>query len=425
MNPQSERQKMPETRLIRDVLLGALATPIVPPEATRILNDMSTDQCLHAAMRILRLAHLRNPRFNVQQDVIADNQLTLTITQPHHVPVTFRVIRRDAIHSRNIPEDAQVLLLAVDVSDGTVREMVSTYVATALSDDRTRVLVDPQWLASWLDDSVCQIALPKDAYARHPKEGRLGNEAEVSVRRARAQFAGIEGAVLPDPGSYAERLRQLEADPIHGGPVYLCSTFLPPVTFAGRAVLRFYGEVLKANKPLIDLVQDKIRLEREAWERHVSHYQRIDIIDRAMLEGYLRAPEYYQMMLTASELEEQISNICELLEMSNYQLCITDEAIDLAFEIRGDEIRIRTDRRNKGQPREGRISGILLRGEAISADFNREFWGIYNRIDPNFRSRDHIKEWLRGKIGLLATPGQEQSKGDSKSINARAYDGAR
>src|SRR5437867_559186 len=116
---------MLDARLIRDILLGALATPTVAPAATPILSQVSADRCLDAAARILRLAHLRNPRFSVQREIVADNQLTLTLSQPQGASVTFRVLRLDDIEGGDIPADAQVLLLAVDTSDDTTREVVS------------------------------------------------------------------------------------------------------------------------------------------------------------------------------------------------------------------------------------------------------------------------------------------------------------
>jgi hypothetical protein len=168
------------------------------------------------------------------------------------------------------------------------------------------------------------------------------------------------------------------------------------------AVQRFH-KTRNVESSLLSLVREKGDREIVIWKEHVRRFKRIDIIDRSSLDEYLASPEYYQMPLTPDELYEQFAQIITLLEYDNYSLCLTPEAIDLSYELRGQNVRIRTDRRNKGEPRIGRISGVTIVDAGMAEIFAREFWSLFRATEPDFKSKDHVKEWLQGRVYAYAS----------------------
>jgi hypothetical protein len=164
------------------------------------------------------------------------------------------------------------------------------------------------------------------------------------------------------------------------------------------------ADIRNAAKPTLrmlralDAVRERMAVERDTWREHIEKYRRIDIIDRGLVDEYLAAPEYYQMPLLAAELEEQLRHFVEMLAWPNYELCLTPEAVDLPFEIRGPEVRVRTDRRNKGEPRQGRIRNLALREPAIVESFEREFWTLYRHTEEQFKDKEFIREWVRERV---------------------------
>jgi hypothetical protein len=115
------------------------------------------------------------------------------------------------------------------------------------------------------------------------------------------------------------------------------------------------------------------------------------------------------MPLTRDELNEQLQNICVLLDHANYTMCLTPEAIDLSYEIRGPEVRIRADRRNKGRPRVGRISSVLLNEPGMAETFEREFWAMFRLTEPDYKDRTMIRKWFEAQVHNYKGPNMDPS----------------
>jgi len=80
--------------------------------------------------------------------------------------------------------------------------------------------------------------------------------------------------------------------------------------------------------------------------------------------------------------------------LANYTLALTPESVDLAFEVRGSEVRLRTDRRNKGRPRTGRLASLTLRNAQLVELFEREFWTLLRVTEDRFKDKEAIADWL-------------------------------
>jgi hypothetical protein len=152
------------------------------------------------------------------------------------------------------------------------------------------------------------------------------------------------------------------------------------------------------------LIRERYLWERQQFEEHIQNHRRIDVIDRGVLQEYFRAPEYYQMLLTVDELRSQIENVISLLEFDNYTMCLCPESIDLSFDLRGRQLRIRTDRRNKGQPRQGRVSSLNFTNPALAEVFEREFWTLFRMTEPEFKDKAYIRQWLVNEASRYSGP---------------------
>jgi hypothetical protein len=221
------------------------------------------------------------------------------------------------------------------------------------------------------------------------------DSAGLGIGRSSSRARSLSNILAEDTTAYEERLRNLKQEmvPVEGT-VLLASVFLPPVTHCEDAVERFYSRTFGARDESLQLIRERYIWERHQFEEHIRRFRRIDIIDRGTLREYLRAPEYYQMPLTVDELRCQIDNVLDLLSYENYLMCLCPESIDMSFELRGGRLRIRTDRRNKAQPRQGRVSSITFDRPAIAEIFEREFWTLFRLTEAEFKNKSHVMDWL-------------------------------
>jgi hypothetical protein len=158
-----------------------------------------------------------------------------------------------------------------------------------------------------------------------------------------------------------------------------------------------------ATDEVCEMIYEKARDEEQVWLQHIERYKRIDIVDRYVLEEYLASPDYYQMPLTAEELQQQVARLERIMCEENYTLCLTPEAVNLCFEIRGgEEVRIRSDRRNKSLPRPGRISSIVMREPDTAHDFEREFWSLFRLTEREFKEKGHVLDWINTRAARYA-----------------------
>lgn len=223
-------------------------------------------------------------------------------------------------------------------------------------------------------------------------------------------------------------LAEREANPIrlsdatHGMPsentpaggVFLATTYLPPATHSRAAVLR-YADKFGGVPQSLRHVEDKVARTFDVCLRDLQQFPRIDVVDRVELTEYFRAPEYFQMPLTREELHEQVANVIRLLEHTNYELCLTPAAVNLPFELRRGRVSIRSDRRNKGEPRVGEVNHLILRDPATIEAFEQDFWFHYRATEPEFRSKRYVADWLRSRADEYRGPA-------AKLERTRSYD---
>jgi hypothetical protein len=148
-------------------------------------------------------------------------------------------------------------------------------------------------------------------------------------------------------------------------------------------------------RELVDARQDA---EIAAWKAQVADFQYILVIDRQQLEEYCSEPDYYQMILTPDELDEQVENWISLFSASSYRVALSPEPIDIPFTLQGQSVDLRGDRRNRSEPRPGRLSGLRLADERIAEEFRREAWSLMQMTEVAFKDKDFIAPW----IGALA-----------------------
>jgi hypothetical protein len=271
--------------------------------------------------------------------------------------------------------------------------------------------MEPAWLAGIVVEQIRPILqgetssnsiLTATSFYEGTKEGL---PEKISVHRVKNRFQTVLDTVTDEPGTCVQKWRELRKEDIFAGPILLCTTLLPPVTHSSDAVVRFHKS-FGATEETCVLIGEKVEWEREVWRKHITQYERYDIVDRGLVEEYFAAPEYYQMPLTIRELQDQVSNLLELLKYDNYNLCLTPEAVDISYEIRGHEVRVRTDRRNKGQPRLGRISGVILSEQQLADVFEREFWSIYRLSETGFKNKKYVASWLKSLAKKYKATGQ-------------------
>jgi len=286
------------------------------------------------------------------------------------------------------PDAVSHLEIVGDVVMGIGAEIlvVSPEWATSIAIEQLRPLLFNEQI---IDDTA---AAP---YFEGGAEDVLGAEG-INVRRSSRRMSMLSGSIEEDRPNFEEKLRDIKRSfgPIEGS-VLLASVFMPPITHSQDAVRRFYDN---RNQGLSEqdeaLIHERYTWEHRQFEEHIEQYQRIDVIDRAVLSEYLSAPEYYQMPLTVHELRAQINNVIAMLEHDNYTLCLCPESVNISFELRARELRIRSDRRNKGEPRQGRVTGLAFEAASLVEVFEREFWTLFRSTEPEFKAKDFVADWL-------------------------------
>lgn len=399
--------------MLRDFLLAAISAPLSDSEVTRILGERTYPESVATLEEWLAKARQCNARF--QFDLNASHEgngwLYMDVRSPYTGKVGFYLVEQQELlkggrHICNaVAENRKkrrlavvIIALCADDTDPRVREEVALVWNAEDQIGDGVIVMEPSWTAAILIEQMLPILLPlsfKGTSSLPYFEATSSVTSNpVTVRRVHSSLQSLLGAVIDEPGTFEQKWRQRQQETIGESEILLCTTFLPPVTHSHAAITRFY-ELFGATKETCRVVKEKAEWEEEMWLDHIRKYQRIDIIDRSILEEYLAAPEYYQMPLTKEEIEQQITNLVRQLEHKNYTLCLTPEAVDMSYEIRGSEVRVRTDRRNKGQPRLGRISGLVLNDSRMTETFEREFWTMFRLTESQFKEREYVNRWLQ------------------------------
>ncbi|MFL6314543.1 MAG: toll/interleukin-1 receptor domain-containing protein [Terriglobales bacterium] len=397
--------------ILRDHILSNLSVPLGDPEMSRGFASMSVDETVQAFshwwLKVQADFERSLPKTKQLQNL--KQWLLFRRSSKESEIVAFRFLMQDELlgspeticdllegEIKSDHVDLFVFALCADETLPEVKERVQAC-ADSCRHRTNRLVMEPTWIATIVIESLKPLLWTKSEKPGASYFDQQAISGPFVIRRFSGETKMLMGEVVSDPGYFLTRFRELQNAPHYDGPIYMCTTFLPPVTHCIEAVARFYQSYGTAPQNL-DAVREKSRWEQERWENHVRKHRRIDIIDRFVLEEYFAAPEYYQMPLSADELQSQLVQLKHLLTFDNYSLCLTPEAIDLCYELRGTEIRIRTDRRNKGQPRTGRISELILTDHRLAEVFSREFWTVFRATETEFKQKAHILEWCEERI---------------------------
>lgn len=411
---------------LRDYLTGILAVPLTDREVTRVLAGWN-NQTRSAAFQdwLINTRQLHSTlSYEVRSHAARPEWMFLEIEHPFKVSVGFRFVEQSELLTSegSLPAtiqreslerklDLTVCALCADETQPGVKEAIDACWQSSRSFGNQLMLMEPAWLAGIVVEQIRPIlqgetlgnsTLTASSFYERTKGGLA---EKISVPRVKNRFQAVLDTVTDEPGTFVRKWRELRKEDIFAGPILLCTTLLPPVTYSSDAVVRFHKS-LGATEETCALLREKVEWEKEVWRKHITQYERYDIVDRGLVEEYFAAPEYHQMPLTVRELQEQVSNLLELLKYDNYNLCLTPEAVDISYEIRGHEVRVRTDRRNKGQPRPGRISGVTLGEQQMADVFEREFWSIYRLSETEFKNKEYVASWLKSLAKKYRANGQ-------------------
>jgi len=402
---------------VYDFLLGCMATSVADDEVATILQTAPVASVLDGIIEWCDALRLANPRFQFKS-VMADpasNWRVLHLSQPYTAMIGFRLVTKtEAIATASaLPQlvlsearsrglDLSIIVLA---PGGTPEHLEAVGKIAASADElgKSIMVMEPGWVAAIVVAHLAPLSVPQlSSNSSWQGGGLLGpamsdSSGHIKIRRVSTRYQPLRGSVLGVAGSLAQHVRKLEADDIPNAIMLTCSTYPPSPSFSAKAVRRYY-ESTGANAETVRLALQKLQIEHESFVRHIASHRRIDILDRGTFLEYLSAPEYYQLPLTPDELVEHIENLVALLSYENYTLCLTPEAVDICFEIRGPEVRLRTDRRNKAPQRVGRIANIVLHDEAVAESFQREFWLLYEVTEAEFKNKEHLRAWIQSEL---------------------------
>ncbi|HEX8769159.1 MAG TPA: hypothetical protein VF711_00165 [Acidimicrobiales bacterium] len=269
----------------------------------------------------------------------------------------------------------------------------------------TFIVMDPEWLAAAVVSRSKPFAFgaltqpgrhlePEPYFPEVSEDG----PATPKVTRARGTLrAAVSAKVIAEAASLPEkRIAESVRIPPPIADLTIVTTFLPPVTHSRRALTRYYSRDDDIDTELVEnQINARQDYERTAWSRQLQSLQLRLIIDRQQLEEYCAAPEYYQMYLTPDELDEQIAAWTEWFDSPNLTVALSPEPIDIPFTLQGNEVTLRGDRRNRSEPRPGRLSGMRFTDRRLAEEFRRESWSLMQLTEPDFKNKAFIEPWIK------------------------------
>jgi len=419
--------------VLRDYLLGVLSAPLSDKEVTRLLADRSPEAWTEFMESWLADVKCLHPRLVLRKNTTASlgSWLVFDCMAPYAGTVGFAFLDVNSL-AKLAPMLARVreevikkgvthpiFVICADVSNPQNEAIVDAAVTELEFASPDTLVMEPAWAAALLVEHLMPVLRAvdeaPDVSDTPPYFSATALPTGVSVRRARVPLQSMFGAVIGEPGTFAQKFKQLQLEDHFDGTILLATTFLPPVSHSLSAIKRFDASYGVTEGTLV-LIGEKWEWEQREWVKHISRCKRVDIFDKSQLEEYFGAAEYYQMPFTTNELKEQLDNTLKLLRYENYSVCLTSEAINLTYEVRGPEVRVRSDRRNKGQPRSGRISGIVFNDTGMAEVFEGEFWNMYRLAPAESKNKEYIAEWLRERVSKYKGPGQGVIAGEEFDV---------
>jgi hypothetical protein len=414
-----------------DHLLAVLGCPLAKDEAIAQLISMARTECIAQFEQwLLRLCEL-NPSAQFEELLSDDVHVYGRLkTNGETSSVAYRFIDEKDLAAFAEAEgpaaaagvagsDITVVCIVADPGKPDVVENTCALVASAGEVAPHMIVMEPAWLAAavvrqskplsfeaveWAGEGRVSPAPYFDRSSPADDRGPVVTRVRSSLRTA------VGGAMFLEPHSLAEKVMAGRPDVEEGeGDIFLATTYLPPVTQSVNAIARYYAKIAGDPTTVLSLVRQRQDAQRAGWIRHIRRFRRYELLDRQQLEEYFLAPEYYQMRLTPDEVDEQVENWIGLFDYDNYVVALVPDAIDIAFSLRGSRVHLRGDRRNKSEPRPGRVNGLVLRDERLAADFLRESWTLLESTEQEFRDKAFIKGWVRNAADVyrrLATRGR-------------------
>ncbi len=394
---------------IKDFIVAYLSVPLSDIGITKVLNDKTINWKLEQLNEWILNVEKINSKISIEnkKTIVENNYLIISISKPLHKRIGFICIEEQELVNgfdlEKIDElqnsfalDAIAILLCGDTEKENVNTSVNSVFETIKKNKNIYIVFEPEWTTSILIENMIpfsnQLGTFETEFEYTPffqiDPDKKSEKLIIHRAEDRLQF-------LLDSVSTASVLPYNKKN--FNGSTLLCSTFLPHFTYSLNAVNRFYKN-FGVTDSIRDILIKNIENDKNNWIKSIKKYKRYDIIDRGQLEEYISSPDYYQMQLNKDELKEQINNLIALLSYDNYTLCLTPEAVDIAFEIQRPSIRIRTDRRNRARPRMGRINRIEFVDENICDTFEKEFWNKFRLTESDFKEKTFIKNWLLENI---------------------------
>lgn len=398
-----------------DEVLAALSCPLGHEQQIEALLAMSDEECARALADWATQVFELNPhvRFELARDSEVPTQVWSSISigdfKGHLV---FRVFSGDALIAvaddvtlgslRLNDADVTVVALRGDPRSESAQKAIETVQKKAGAPVPTFVAMDPAWLAAAAVGRSKPFAYSALAqHGRHltpePYFAEIQDGAKVSTavtRSGGSLRAAVGASTIAEEPSLPEKFRAESSHiPAPTADLTIVTTYLPPVTHSRAALTRYYSRDGVDRDLVADLVAARQDAESSAWRRQLDSYKLRLIIDRQQLEEYCAEPEYYQMILTPDELDEQVTAWTGWFSSSALEIALSPEPIDIPFMLLGDTVTIRGDRRNRSEPRPGRLSGMKLRDRNIAEEFRRESWSLIQLTENHFQDKAFIAPW--------------------------------
>jgi hypothetical protein len=398
-----------------DEVLAALSCPLGHEQQIEALLAMTDEECACALGNWSTQVFGLNPHLQfelVQKDAQPTQVWSSISIGDFKGYLVFRVFSGDALIA--VADDVTLGSLRLDEADVTVvalrgdpqleptQKAIETIQKKAGAPVPTFVVMDPAWLAAavvGLSKPFAYSALTQNGRHLPPEpyftEGQDGAKVATEVTRSGGSLRAAMGAwTIAEEPSLPEKFRaESSHSPAPTADLTIVTTFLPPVTHSRAALTRYYSRDGVDHDLVEDLVAARQDAESSAWRRQLENHKLRLIVDRQQLEEYFADPEYYQMILTPDELDEQVAAWTGWFSSPALEIALSPEPIDIPFMLQGDTVTIRGDRRNRSEPRPGRLSGMRLKDKKIAEEFRRESWSLLQLTESHFQDKAFVRPW--------------------------------
>lgn len=396
-------------------LLAALSCPVADSGAIDQMLAMAPEELLTALDAWLGdIKHL-NPELQFVTAALTQGDLRLHGSfhaGQDREEVVFALVDSATLGACSTDDDLEglaagagltVLCTAIDPDNTTLASMVDRLIDLSGSPVPRWLVLEPAWLAAAVvvrakpfvhgrmrddDQSIEPYFTGTHVAADAPKLSRVGGSTRRTIDQVRLE-----------PRSLPEKVREISLRVAAPGiDTTIVTTFLPSVTHSQAALVRYYSGS-QDREASTQLIGARKAAERQEWELHIAKHEEVLVIDRQQVEEYFVGPEYYQMLLTPDELDEQVDYFIFMLQHENFSVAFCPEAIDIPYHLTSDMVEIRGDRRNRSEPRPGRVNGLTLTDPSLIEDLRREAASLVQMTEPQFKDKQFVSWWITWLAG--------------------------